>query len=96
LTSKYFGCIENVCVYFDDKLVSGKTQKEHEEALNKVVEQARKLNIKFNLKKLQFEKNEIRFLGMIFSEKGIKLDPERVKSIIQLNTPQNIKQLQSF
>lgn len=76
--------------------MSGKTQKEHEEALNKVVEQARKLNIKFNLKKLQFEKNEIRFLGMIFSEKGIKLDPERVKSIIQLNTPQNIKQLQSF
>lgn len=76
--------------------MSGKTQKEHEEALNKVVEQTRKLNIKFNLKKLQFEKNEIRFLGMIFSEKGIKLDPERVKSIIQLNTPQNIKQLQSF
>jgi len=96
LTSKYFGGIENVCVYFDDILVSGETQKEHEEALSKVVEQARKLNIKFNLKKLQFEVNEVRFLGMIFSEKGIKPDPDRVKSIIQLNTPQNIKQLQSF
>jgi len=78
LTSKYFGGIENVCVYFDDILVSGETQKEHEEALNKVVEQARKLNIKFNLKKLQFEVNEVRFLGMIFSEKGIKPDPDRV------------------
>jgi len=33
---------------------------------------------------------------MIFSEKGIEPDPDRVKSIIQLNTPQNIKQLQSF
>lgn len=76
--------------------MSGETQKEHEEALNKVVEQARKLNIKFNLKKLQFEVNEVRFLGMIFSEKGIKPDPDRVKSIIQLSTPQNIMQLQSF
>jgi len=94
LTSKYIGCIENVCVYFDDILVSGETQKEHEEALNKVVEQARKLNIKFNLKKLQFEVNEVRFLDMIFSEKGIKPDTDGVKSIIQLNTPQNIKQLQ--
>jgi len=34
---------------------------------------------------------------MIFSEKGIKPDPERVKSIIKLiNTSQNIKRLQSF
>jgi len=57
LTSKYFGGIKNVCVYFDDILVSGETQKEHEEALKKVVEQARKLNINFNLKKLQFEVN---------------------------------------
>ena len=33
--------------------MGGETQKEHEEALNKVVEeQARKFNIKFNLKKI--------------------------------------------
>lgn len=53
-SSKYFGCIENVCVYFDDILVSGETRQEHDEALKLVVEKTRKLNIKFNLKKLQF------------------------------------------
>jgi len=51
--------------------VSWEKQKEHEEASNKVVEQVRKLVRKFNLKKLQYEKNELRFLGMIFSVEGI-------------------------
>lgn len=96
LTSKYFGCIKNVCVYFDDILISGETQQEHDEALKQVVKQARKLNIKFNLNKLQYEKNEVKFLGMVFNEKGITPDPERVKSIVELKIPQNIKQLQSF
>jgi len=56
-------------MYFDDILISGETQQEHDEALKQVVKRARKLNIKFNLNKLQYEKNEVRFLGMIFSKK---------------------------
>ncbi|KAL4098106.1 hypothetical protein QTP88_022775 [Uroleucon formosanum] len=83
LTSKYFGGIKNVCVYFDDILISGETQQEHDEALKQVVKQARKLNIKFNLKKLQYEKSEVRFLGMVFSEHGIAPDPERVKGLLR-------------
>lgn len=67
LTSKYCGCIENICV-----------------------------NIKLNLKKLQYRESEVRFLGMIFSIEGIKPDPERVKSIVELKIPQNIKELESF
>ncbi|KAF0710957.1 Uncharacterized protein FWK35_00037749, partial [Aphis craccivora] len=96
LTSKYFGSIKNICVYFDDILISGNTQQEHDEALKQVVNQARKLNIKFNLNKLQYEKSEVRFLGMIFSEQGIAPDPEIVKSVVELKIPQNTKQLQSF
>lgn len=96
LTSKYFGSIKNVCVYFDDILISGKTQQEHDEALEQVVKQVRKSNIKFNLNKLQYGKSEVHFSGMIFSEQGIAPDPERVKSVVELKIPQNTKQLQSF
>lgn len=95
-SSKYFGGIKNVCVYFDDILINGETQQEHDEALKQVVKQARKLNIKFNLNKLQYEKSEVPFLGMIFSKHGIAPDPERVKSVVKLKIPQNTKQLQSF
>jgi len=56
LTSKYVGLIENVCVYFDDILVSGETQQEHDETLNQVVEKARKLNIKLILKSCNMRK----------------------------------------
>eukprot|EP00102_Acyrthosiphon_pisum_P022045 XP_016659255.1 PREDICTED: uncharacterized protein LOC107883557 [Acyrthosiphon pisum] len=48
----------------------------------------------FNLNKLQYQKSEVWFLGMIFSERGIAPDPESVKSVIKLKIPHNTKQLQ--
>jgi len=56
LTNKYFGDIQNVCVYIDDILVYGKTKEEHDEALKKVMDRARLLNIKFNPDKIQYQK----------------------------------------
>jgi len=65
LTKKYFGNINNVCVYIDI-LIYGVTKEEHDEALEKVMQIAKRLNIKFNLAKLQFQKNQIKYLGFNF------------------------------
>lgn len=95
LTNKYFGNINNVCVYIDDILVCGATKEEHDEALEKVIQTAKKLSIKFNPAKLQFQKNQIKYLGFNFSKKGVEPDEERVKAISELKSPTNIKELQS-
>lgn len=95
LTNKYFGDIQNVCVYIDDILVYGKTKEEHDEALKKVMDKARLLNIKFNPNKIQYKKNEIKYLGLKFSEKGVEPDEDRVKAILDLKSPNNLKELQS-
>lgn len=71
-------------------------QQEHDEAFKKMIEQARKINIKFNPKKLQFEKCEVKYLEMMLNKKGITPDPERVTVITELKIPQNHKELQSF
>lgn len=47
-----FGDIPNVCSYFDDIIIAGKTQKEHDFALKMVLERAQKYNVKFNQNKI--------------------------------------------
>jgi len=46
LTSKYFGGVQNVDVYFDDIMVSGVNKEEHDKVLFEVIKRAKMLNIK--------------------------------------------------
>jgi len=96
MTSKYFDDIKNVNVYFDDILVSGSTIEEHDLALNEVIKNSRKFNIKFNSAKLQYKVPKVKFLGFLFSSEGVQPDEERIRSIRELNEPCNKKELQSF
>lgn len=81
-TSKYFGNINNVDVYFDDILVSGVIREDHDKALSEVIERAREFNIKFNPNELQYCVSKVKFLGFIFSNKGVlPPDIERIKVI---------------
>lgn len=94
--SNYFNDLPGTTAYIDDLLVSGKTQQEHDTNLKKVLERARKINIKFNPDKLQYKVNSVKYVGQIFSSEGMKPDPNRVKSIINLERPRDKKTLQSF
>lgn len=93
---KNFMDIEGASVYIDDIFIAAENEKEHDEILNKVIERARKLNIKFNKNKVQYKVNTVRFLGHIISQEGISCDPDRVKAIQSLTPPQNKKELQQL
>ena len=45
--------------------------------------------------KVQFGPKEVKYLGHILSSEGIRLGEDRIKSIIDLPTPTNIKELRS-
>lgn len=47
---KYFGEIAGVQNYFDDILIYSDSKSEHDSILERVAENARKFNVKFNLK----------------------------------------------
>jgi hypothetical protein len=46
--------------------------------------------------KCYFEKEEIEFLGLIISEKGIRMDPYKVKAITDWPIPTTKRELQQF
>lgn len=82
-----FGDIEGVRPYFDDIIVAASTEEEHDQLMEKVLERAKQHNLKFNPNKLQYKTNVVKFLGVIISPQGVRVDPNKIKAILELPTP---------
>ncbi|XP_031335047.1 uncharacterized protein K02A2.6-like [Photinus pyralis] len=83
-----FGDIDGVGIYFDDLIITGTTEQEHDEKLRLVLERAKKFNIKFNRNKIQFKSRQVKFMGQLFTEKGIERCESYVRAIHEMSKPQ--------
>jgi len=83
-------------VYIDDILVFSETFEEHIAHLQTVFQRIREAKLQLKTSKCFFFKKEIHFLGHVVTEKGIQVDPDRVKAISELKTPNNMKRVRSF
>lgn len=92
----YFGDIPDVITWFDDILIMGKTEQEHDETVSKVLKRAREINATFNKDKLQYKQKEVKYVGQIFSGKGMNIDKARVESLLKLQVPSSKEQLQKI
>lgn len=54
-------------IYFDDIIIAADSEEKYDEILQKVIDRARKFNVKFNRNKIQFKVAEVKYLGQIFS-----------------------------
>ena len=84
-----FGDIDGVEVIFDDIIVAAADEQEHDQIIVKLLQRAREANVKFNTAKLQYKVSEVKHMGNIVSESGLKLDGEKVRAIIQMPSPQS-------
>ena len=82
-----FGDIEGVQIIVDDMIIAGKDEHEHDVVMGKVMERARKKNIKFNKSKVQYKVKEVKYMGSIIGEHGMKPDPEKVNAIVNIQVP---------
>ena len=83
-----------VKVYLDDVIIFSTTVEKHYKHIKTVIERLHQQGISINFEKSTFFKKEIRFLGNILSEKGIKPDLSRVKFTKEMCNPKSLKQLQ--
>ena len=88
--------IRNVFNIHDDIFVYGKTDEEHNVALEAVLERLLSLGLTLKLSKCEFNKKQIKFFGLIFSKEGVSPDPEKVNAIKLAGKPANAKELSSF
>lgn len=86
---RIFGDIPDVEVYFDDIFISGSTIKEHDTTMELVLRRARENNIKFNIEKIQYRREEVKFMGQIVRRNMVKPDTKYSDAIMKLTIPEN-------
>ena len=83
-------------VYLDDILIYNKTKVEHLRHLNYLLMKSHQDNLLVNLKKCSFMKEELVYLGFFVSAEGLKMDPEKIKTIVEWPSPKSVFEVRIF
>ena len=95
--NRMFGHLHEFCVvYLDDILIFSKTPEEHEKHLDTVLQILEREGLYAKLKKCDFNKPELLYLGHIIGRDGIKVDPAKISCIKDWPKPKNVHELRSF
>ena len=81
---------KEVEVYIDDMMVKSETREGHFEDLDKFLARLENYNLRLNLKKCIFGVTSGKLLGHIVSERGIEVDPNKIKAIQKMPVPSRI------
>lgn len=88
--------LESVTMYVVDILIASKNWSEHCTKVANILKKLDNRNVSIRLDKSILITQRITFLGYIISDKGFKVNEEKIKIILELPTLRNTKQLQSF
>src|ERR1044072_5030299 len=83
-------------VYVDDMIAKSDTEEEHIEYLLKLFQQLRKFRLRLNPNKCTFGVRSGKLLGFIVSQRGIEVDPDKVKVIQEMPAPRTEKEIRGF
>lgn len=85
-----------VLVFFDDILIYSTSEQEHVEHMRVVLEILATQQLYVNRKKCELGKREVSYLGHVISSKGVAMDMEKVRAIMEWETPKNLRELRGF
>ena len=80
-------------VYIDDMLVKSTTANLHIADLAKAFQILKKYNMKLNPTKCAFEVSAEKFLGFTVNNRGIVGNPDKIKAVLDMSLPSNIKEV---
>ena len=83
----------NVEVYVDDMLVKSLREDEHLSDLQETFNTLRTYNMKLNPSKCVFGVTAGKFLGFMVSQRGIEVNPKKVRAIIDLALLKTVKEV---
>ncbi|KAG0161665.1 hypothetical protein PDIDSM_2097, partial [Penicillium digitatum] len=91
---EYLDCF--CTAYLDDILIYSRTRAEHIEHVRKVLQRLREAGLFAKLSKCEFCVSETKFLGIIIGEDGIRMDPDKIETIVNWKTPTCLTDVQAF
>jgi hypothetical protein len=76
--------------------VYSNTPEKHTKHVLKVLHQLLDHGLYININKCEFSVKEVKYLGLIMSMEGVKMDPKKLEVILTWETPQLVKDIQAF
>ena len=83
----------NVEVYVDDMLVKSLDEEKHLDNLQETFDTLRQHQMKLNPSKCVFGVSSEKFLGFMVSQRGIETNPDKIRAILDMEPPKNIKEV---
>jgi hypothetical protein len=85
-----------VFAYLDDILVYSENEKNYVKHVTLVLEALEKADMGLHPEKCVFHAKKIEFLGYILTQDGIKIDPAKVKAVLDWPIPKIVTEIQKF
>jgi hypothetical protein len=83
-------------VYLDNVVIYSETLEEHIEHIKKIIDVLKEQKFYLNSKKFQLLKPELKVLGHVVDDEGIRMDPDKVNSALAWKVPTNRDLLRGF
>jgi hypothetical protein len=85
-----------VLVFFDDILIYIKSWEDHVQHVDKVLQLLKEQQLYAKPSKCFFGVKEVEYLGHIVSHEGVKVDPNKIKAMMDWPIPKTLKNLRGF
>jgi hypothetical protein len=80
-----------VSIYINDIFIYSNSKKEHIKHVKKILQRLRDADLQTNIDKCEFSIHEIKYLEFIVDRNEIKMNSEKIETILQWATSQNLK-----
>ncbi len=85
-----------IYVYLDDILIFSSSLQEHVQHVRRVLQRLLENGLFVKAEKCDFHAQSVSFLGYIISSEGMRMDPDKVKAVMDWPSPDSRKALQRF
>ncbi|XP_058216876.1 uncharacterized protein LOC131327758 [Rhododendron vialii] len=82
--------------YVDDLVAKTRNKEDHLDDLKQIFERLRWYKLKMNPLKCAFGVCSGKFLGFVVRSRGIEIDPVKIKAILEMPPPKNLKELKGL
>ena len=82
--------------YLDDILIYSDNREEHVKHVKMVLDKLKQAGLYLDINKCQFHVQEVKYLGLLITTDGLKMDPRKVETIVKWKPARCVKDVQAF